>query len=359
MIKRRANFICDYWRSQTHERRNPGLLPIGPLRPRDSTGDPLEGGQCGGVGHPVASGVREGDRKPNQAAENAFRRFVTFGPDGRQFEKAMLAAIALGVTSPKLRRSADAVSGAARRPVTPRMETAKDGRIDAATKGPPPTDTKARSSWSATLTSGASGLTRRVVQHVGMDGIGLMRRRKRYATVMVDLTEAESPNVVPGARGRYTPATLEYPGTLTPKQREAPDHLFVELPAWKNPYEARVPVKEIFDAATDRATAEHQLGELRAPTEALRQAVGRFWTTSEYGKTGILNSLEERYTSAAVAGINNKACLMTKYCNALKSPGTLWNWLLLKRTANAGQRTIAALRERVSGLEAVFLAFCS
>ena len=97
----------------------------------------------------------------------------------------------------------------------------------------------------------------------------------------------------------------------------------------KDVYDVRVRFKEIFDTAPDRATAEQQLAELRARTEALGLDFSKFWTTYDNWKTGILNYFDGRYTSAAVEGINNKARVITKRCYGVKSADTLWNRLLL------------------------------
>ena len=163
----------------------------------------------------------------------------------------------------------------------------------------------------------------RVIKHVGMDEISLKKRHKLYVTVMTDLT--------------------------------------VELPVLKDVYDVRVRFKEIFDTAPDRATAEQQLAELRARTESLGLDFSKFWTTYDNWKTGILNYFDGRYTSAAVEGINNKARVITKRCYGVKSADTLWNRLLLdlNRASEAAGQTIAELREIVSGLKAVFLAFCT
>ena len=151
------------------------------------------------------------------------------------------------------------------------------------------------------------------------------------------------------------------PKDLKPEEREALDRLFVELPVLKDVYEVRVRFKEIFDTAPDPATAEKQLAELRARTEALGLDFGKFWTTYDNWKTGILNYFDGRYTSAAVEGINNKARVITKRCYGVKSADTLWNRLVLdlNRASEAVGRTIAELREIVSGLKAVFLGFCT
>jgi transposase len=151
------------------------------------------------------------------------------------------------------------------------------------------------------------------------------------------------------------------PEELKPEQREALEALFAEIPVLRHAYEARVRFKEIFDTAPDRATAEQQLAELRAQTESLGLDFSKFWTTYDNWKTGILNYFDGRYTSAAVEGINNKARVITKRCYGVKSSDTLWSRLILdlNRASEAVGRSIAELRETVSGLKAVFLAFCT
>lgn len=151
------------------------------------------------------------------------------------------------------------------------------------------------------------------------------------------------------------------PKDLKPEEREALDRLFVELPVLKDVYEVRVRFKEIFDTAPDPATAEQQLAELRARTEGRVLDFSKFWTTYDNWKTGILNYFDGRYTSAAVEGINNKARVITKRCYGVKSADTLWRRLILdlNRASDAVGRSIGELRETVSGLKAVFLAFCT
>ena len=137
--------------------------------------------------------------------------------------------------------------------------------------------------------------------------------------------------------------------------------LFAELPVLKDLYDVRVRFKEIFDTASDPATAEQELAALRARTESLGLDFSKFWTTYDNWKEGILNYFDERYTSAAVEGINNKARVITKRCYGVKSPETLWNRLILdlNRASEAVGQSIAELREITSGLKAVFLRFCT
>jgi len=137
--------------------------------------------------------------------------------------------------------------------------------------------------------------------------------------------------------------------------------LFAKLPLLKDLYDVRVRFKDIFDTAPERATAEEQLAELRARTELLGLDFRKFWRTYENWKTGILNYFDGRYTSAAVEGINNKARVITKRCYGVKSSDTLWKRLILdlNRASEAVGRTIAEVRQIVSRLKAVFLAFCT
>ena len=151
------------------------------------------------------------------------------------------------------------------------------------------------------------------------------------------------------------------PKDLKREQREALDRLFVEVPVLKDVYDVRVRFKEIFDTAPDPTRAAEQLAELRQRTEALGLDFGKFWTTYDNWKEGILNYFGERYTSAAVEGINNKARVITKRCYGVKSSDTLWNRLILdlNRASEAVGRTIGELRDIVGGLKVVFLGFCT
>jgi transposase len=151
------------------------------------------------------------------------------------------------------------------------------------------------------------------------------------------------------------------PKDLKPEQGEALERLFAAVPVLKDVYDVRVRFKEIFDTAPDQTTAKEQLAELRQRTEALGLDFSKFWTTYDNWKEGILNYFDERYTSAAVEGINNKARVITKRCYGVKSPETLWNRLILdlNRASEAVGQSIAELREITSGLKAVFLRFCT
>ena len=151
------------------------------------------------------------------------------------------------------------------------------------------------------------------------------------------------------------------PKNLNPEEQKALEGLFAKLPVLEDLYKVRVRFKEIFDTAPDRATAEEQLAELRARTESLALDFGKFWTTYDNWKTGILNYFDERYTSAAVEGINNKARVITKRCYGVKSADTLFSRLILdlNRASEAVGQSIGDLRQIAGSLKAVFLAFCT
>jgi transposase len=191
---------------------------------------------------------------------------------------------------------------------------------------------------------------------------------KQFNDVVDDLRKKNTWNYKAGLsksqQERFRSLMWEFrrdPKDLKPEEREALDRLFAELPVLKDVYDVRVRFKEIFDTAPDVATAEQQLAELRVWTESLGLDFGKFRTTYDNWKEGILNYFDGRYTSAAVEGINNKARVITNRCYGVKSSGTLWNRLILElnRASEAVGRTIGELREITSGLKAVFLGFCT
>jgi len=151
------------------------------------------------------------------------------------------------------------------------------------------------------------------------------------------------------------------PKDLKPEEQKALEGLFAKVPGLKDLHDVRVRFKEIFDTAPNRKTAARQLNQLRQRTKALGLDLDAFWNTYDNWKTGILNYFDERYTSAAVEGINNKARVITKRCYGVKTAETLWNRLILdlNRASQALGRTIAEMRATVAALKAVFLAICT
>lgn len=78
-------------------------------------------------------------------------------------------------------------------------------------------------------------------------------------------------------------------------------------------------------------------------------------------RSDILNYFDERYTSAAVEGINNKARVITKRCYGVKTAKTLFSRRILdlNRASEAVGWGIGELRQIAAGLKAVFLGFCT
>ena len=95
-----------------------------------------------------------------------------------------------------------------------------------------------------------------------------------------------------------------------------------------------------------------------ARTASLGLDFGKFWTTYENWKTGILHYFDGRYTSAAVEGINNKARVITKRCYGVKLSNTLWSRLKsgpeprdVRQSAPASSRVpLRHLRSRLPGI---------
>ena len=191
---------------------------------------------------------------------------------------------------------------------------------------------------------------------------------KQFNDVVDDLrkkaTRQHKAKLSKAERKRFRALMWEFrrdPKELKPGEREGLDRLFTELPILKDLHEVRVRFKEIFDTAPDPATAERQLAELRARTESLGLDFGKFWTTYDNWKGGILNYFHARYTSAAVEGINNKGRVITKRCYGVKSAHTFYCRIILdlNRASEAVGRSVAELREIVAGLKAVFLRYCA
>jgi len=86
----------------------------------------------------------------------------------------------------------------------------------------------------------------------------------------------------------------------------------------------------------------------------------------DLGGSRVGSSSSPASIAARAAGIGSNeekvaARVITKRCYGVKSSGTLWNRLILdlNRASEAAGRSIAELREIVTGLKAVFLAFCT
>lgn len=191
---------------------------------------------------------------------------------------------------------------------------------------------------------------------------------KHFGDVVDDLrkkaTRKHKAKLSKRERKRFRAQMWEFrrdPDDLKPGERNALERLFAEIPILKELYEVRLEFNRIFDTAPDPVTAERQLAALRERTRALGLDFGKFWTTYDNWKTGIVNYFDGRYTSAAVEGINNKGRVITKRCYGVKSAGTFFKRIVLdvNRASEAVGRSIADMREIIAGLKAVFLRYCT
>jgi transposase len=119
--------------------------------------------------------------------------------------------------------------------------------------------------------------------------------------------------------------------------------------------------KEIFDTAPNRKKAARQLIDLQVQIMDDGLELDDFFLTYENWQDEILNYFDERYTSAAVEGINNKARVITKRAYGLKSADSLWTRLVLdlNHAADAIGHTIAQIKNLVAGFRVVFGPLCT
>ena len=146
------------------------------------------------------------------------------------------------------------------------------------------------------------------------------------------------------------------PDGLTEEEEAHLEGLFVLLPDLRTLYELRLRFQEIFDTARDRGQAARQLRALRADAAAAGVDLSDFFATYDNHKEGILNYFDERRTSAAVEGLNNKARVITKRAYGIKGADSLWNRLLLdvNHAHQAVAFTIKSIRAMVAGFKMIF-----
>lgn len=144
--------------------------------------------------------------------------------------------------------------------------------------------------------------------------------------------------------------------TLTDKERQRLEGLFAQVPELRRLYEIKGRFKRIFDTAPDRRRAAYQLCELEVAALDAGLDLGAFFRTYERWQDAIRAYFDERQTSAAVEGINNKARVIVKRSYGLKTAGSLWTRLILDLNwaRQAAGRTIAGIRSLVAGFKAVF-----
>lgn len=150
------------------------------------------------------------------------------------------------------------------------------------------------------------------------------------------------------------------PKEASPEDKAKLEVLFAKLPKLRKLHQARVRFKEIFDTAADRKKAARALCALHLQVLDDGLDLEDFFLTYECWQTGILNYFDDRQTSAAVEGINNKARVITKRAYGLKSADSLWTRLILdlNRAAEAIGHTIAQIKSIVTGFRVVFGPFC-
>jgi transposase len=146
------------------------------------------------------------------------------------------------------------------------------------------------------------------------------------------------------------------PRDATPEDKAKLDALFVKLPQLRKLHRARVRFKEIFDTTTCRKKAARALCALQVQIMDDGLDLEPFFVTYENWQEAILNYFDDRQTSAAVEGINNKARVITKRAYGLKLANSLWTRLILdlNRRADAIGHTIAQIKSLVAGFRVVF-----
>lgn len=146
------------------------------------------------------------------------------------------------------------------------------------------------------------------------------------------------------------------PEDQTPEQRAALEALFDELPELGFLHHFRWELTAIFDQAPDREAAEQGIEQMRELAAGSDLDLMPFFQTYDRWREGILAYFDERKTSAAVEGINNKARVITKRAYGIKSADSLWTRLLLdlNRAAEMAHRSIEQMRTLSHRIQAVF-----
>lgn len=150
------------------------------------------------------------------------------------------------------------------------------------------------------------------------------------------------------------------PKEASPEDQAKLEALFVKLPQLRKLHQARVRFQEIFDTASNRKKARRELCALHLQVLDDGLDLEKFFLTYEDWQEEILNYFDDRHTSAAVEGINNKARVITKRAYGLKAADSLWTRLILdlNRAAEAVGHTIAQIKSIVAGCRVVFGPCC-
>jgi transposase len=140
---------------------------------------------------------------------------------------------------------------------------------------------------------------------------------------------------------------------LTDEERRRLEELFERLPELRRLYEIKGWFKRIFDTAKSRRKAAYQLCALEVAALDAGLDLSAFFRTYERWQDGILAYFDDRQTSAAVEGINNKARVIVKRSYGLKSAGSLWTRLILDLNwaRQAVGQTIEGMRALAAGFK--------
>jgi transposase len=151
------------------------------------------------------------------------------------------------------------------------------------------------------------------------------------------------------------------PESVTTEEQPALKDLFEKIPDLKELDRVRLRFQEIFETARDRPPAARGLRQLRRETERLGLDLSSFVATDDRWKTEILNDFDAHQTRAAVAGITNKARVITKRAYGLKSADSRSNRLIqdLNRASEAIGWWIEQIRQMAQGLRALFDPSCT
>jgi transposase len=178
------------------------------------------------------------------------------------------------------------------------------------------------------------------------------------------ITQAYRANLTAKERKEFKALMWEFrraPEDLSSEQKAKLEALFVKLPQLRKLHEAKVRFKLIFDSAANRKEAASKLRALRMQVLADGLDLEKFFVTYEDWRKEILNYFDERQTSAAVEGINNKARVITKRAYGLKSVDSLWTRMILdlNRAEEAVGHTITQIKGMVNAFRAIFKPYCT
>jgi transposase len=151
------------------------------------------------------------------------------------------------------------------------------------------------------------------------------------------------------------------PKERTEEDKQKLEKLFEKLPRLRILHQFRVRFQEIFDTAPNRKQAYQALLPLFDEMVENFPDLGSFVVTFGTWEEEILNYFDDRQTSAAVEGINNKARVIIKRCYGLKSADSLWTRMVLdlNRAKEIASYTIAQIREFVEGFRYCFSPVCT